>query len=245
MSAATEARKTAARAIARRRAEGLHGRAALAAAYQSLTQSVAYLLREGDGDVARWEQASRLVFDRWVALDEPAPAHADDQVVGPTIAEPTTVAGLVADAERPDPRLAGFYAGATSDRRIRAVLVSRAYMRDLLPLTALELLEALGRLVEHGDGVDEGVGEGEDLDLELTYRVDRSIAFDRGDAGQHSSGRVEVGGDIAPDVLCPVEVGHESSPSLGQGAAATATPGDGDDAAATASSSGPSVGEDS
>ena len=74
MSAATEARDTAAHAIARARSRGLHGRAALAGAYQSLTAGTAFVLREGgDADARRWEKASSLVFDRLVALDEPAP----------------------------------------------------------------------------------------------------------------------------------------------------------------------------
>ncbi len=84
MSAKTEARDTAAHAIASARRRGLHGRAALADAYQSLTAATALMLREGDDvDARRWEKASSLVFDRWVALDEPAPALAGKQEPSP------------------------------------------------------------------------------------------------------------------------------------------------------------------
>ena len=89
MSAKTEARDTAAHAIASARRRGLHGRAALADAYQSLTAGTAFLLREGDAaDARRWEKASALVFDRWVALDAPTPDLADEGSEGAN--EPST-----------------------------------------------------------------------------------------------------------------------------------------------------------
>lgn len=88
MSAATEERATAAHAIRSARSRGLHGRAALADAYQSLTAATALILHEGNhADARRWEKASSLVFDRWVALDEPASALAAEREPSPYCAQ--------------------------------------------------------------------------------------------------------------------------------------------------------------
>lgn len=80
-----EARGTAAHAIASARSRGLHGRSALADAYQSLTAGLRLLLREDDPGVDRWGRAVALVFERWTALEDELDAPVPYVPTGPAV----------------------------------------------------------------------------------------------------------------------------------------------------------------
>jgi hypothetical protein len=64
------ARSTAACAIVQARSRGLHGRAALEGAYQSLRSGMLFLLHGDSPHADRWGRACTLVFERWAALED-------------------------------------------------------------------------------------------------------------------------------------------------------------------------------
>ncbi|MBN0039353.1 hypothetical protein JN535_04085 [Cellulosimicrobium cellulans] len=178
MSAATEARDTAARAIARRRSEGLHGRAALADAVEVMRNVVRILLREHDDDVHRWVRALWLVEARLERLD--ASAHADEREPSPYCAQhhpfgssescgPCGVArkrhaiwrdaGAGSTIIEPAPAhphawRADFYElHGDDDPRLLALYAAVGYRWTRLPRTVSGLLAALDHFEQRGDRV--------------------------------------------------------------------------------------------
>jgi len=115
-----------------------------------------------------------------------------------------------------------FWDGWVQDPRLWALVSRAGYWVDRLPTTALEFLDALDKLVEDGDSVDERVREGEDLDLQLACCPGGVLPLDFRYRRKSAGRSAQVAPDCGADVLRSIERGHDDSSSVGPGAA---TPG--------------------
>ena len=110
----------------------------------------------------------------------------------------------------------GFWKGWERAEALRELVSRAGYQTSRLPVTALEFVDALRQLGYRLGEVDHGVGEGEDLDLQLADGVSRRAVLDHAHGDQPASARGGVLLDVAADGRGAADVdAHGASPSVG------------------------------